>query len=667
MAVSSFLPTLAALRNSEDCRTRQCIWSQRSRKDSPPQQCLRTISDDGKTRKFLQRLNDTGDIRGVLADLAALQLCGRSHRKKHIGLVIDEWIKEIEEERLKPSFPAIATNQLKSSNIPVPSPASNRSLASNHHTRSVTSTQPNLSRPTITPSTIRQTLQIDKGDHLKCHGYTVRHNRCTQPLSQPTCGRIDNIVESLTSSYSVISDKDDITHILAELAGLVMCRGYHKNQAPELSKKWLQKMVDFAVSAEVDGESFGQDEQTHNPSTPNRKRGSRFDPVMPPTIDDSPESTISSMWSRYPKSRFTTPGTSPHQSTSRELQNTSPLSSKAGATYRTESLLGDSDVKHPIPDSQSHTSVVRKLFTQQSSNSRKATLRTSRIESPRQTILAFVPFPIQSTEKMLETIYDVISRPLSEQHRKPGYIYGFQRENNGHIKIGVTKDVEARMRQWANSCHYEPKILLKIAVPHAFRVERLIQLHLQNERFRENLVDGLCNSGSGCPSKHQEWFKVGLERVQKVIGIWKRFMESEPYDEKYALKSWWKQHLKKIHLCSNFDLWLDWLGHILDDNSQIVVKRKGENGKLTGVKVEEKFEAKNFKGGIIVKEEPVIDLELRETEKEQEIKTLGMQYRMSIKVKQGTMKDNSSKGIIGTILDSTLGLDGASFVATATV
>ncbi|KAH6680965.1 meiotically up-regulated gene 113-domain-containing protein [Halenospora varia] len=659
MVASPFLPTLTELRKSEDCKTRQCIWFKKSKKASHPEQCSRTISDGGKTRQFLQRLNGTKDPRVDLADVAALQLCGRSHREKHIELVLDEWIKEIKEERLKSTIPAVSTHPLKSANGPASTPASSQPLVANgRSTRRATFTQPDVSKPLVTPTTIRLTLQIDEGDSLKCHGRTTRNSRCTKPLARPTCIRIDTIVKSLANSYSISSDQSNITSLLVELAPLVLCRGYHQGQAQELSTQWLPKMADTVIFTTVDTENSGHGQGINNPSTPNSKRESSFNPTTPPTIDDSPESTISSMWSSYPQSHFTTPGTSPHRSASQALQNNSPLSSKTGATHTVEALFDDSYVEDPATDFQSNNNdVVRKLFTHQSSNPRKASLRTNHVESLRHTVPKFSPFATQSAQKMLKTMCDVMSRPLSEQDQRLGYIYGFQREENGYIKIGVTKDVEARMQQWANSCHYKPKLVLQIAVPYAFRVERLIQLHLASERCRENLVDGLCNSGSGCPRKHEEWFKIELPRLKKVATLWKRFVESEPYDKKHILKSWWQQHLMKIDLGSHLDPWLHWLEPILDGNPTMAVKKEKANEKLIGVKVEEKYAVKNSEDVITIKEEPDIESGPGETGQEQGIRTPGRQYRMRIKVLQGATKDNTSKSIIGTILDSTLSLD----------
>ncbi|KAH8597513.1 hypothetical protein B0O99DRAFT_684830 [Bisporella sp. PMI_857] len=668
MAVSPFLPTVAKLRASQDCKSRQCIWTRASKKNNASEQCSRTISDGGKTRKLLQCLDDAEDTRAALLNLAALQLCGRSHRVKHIGVVVDEWLKEIEEGHLKPAISAASTNQLKSScaSAPAPAPASYQSRVGNsRRTRSVTSTISKFSGLEATPSVIRQTLQIDEGEKLTCHG-RARKGRCTQPLARQACDRIDTTVRSLAISCIKPLDQEYITDLLTELAGLVLCRGYHQDQAPSLSMQWLPKLVDLAISTEFDTQNTHCDEEApnlHNQGTPKHHlHTSNFDRATTPTINDSPQSSISSFWSRNVESHFTTPGTSPQRPTSRELQANSPLSHKNSAAQRSESLYDDLDIKDPTTTFQ-NDSVIRKLFTQQSHKSSTASLRVSHFESPKQTILEFVPFPTKGMQQELRAMRDVISRPLSEQDQRFGCIYGFQREDNGYIKVGVAKDVEARMQQWANSCHYTPKVILKISVSHAFRVERLIQLHLQGARFRETLVNGLCNSGKGCPRKHQEWFKIGIERLRKVFAVWKRFMESEPYDEKYSLKPCWQKHLKNPDLCLNPDPWLHWLERILDGNSVIAVKREEANDELKKVKIEGKSGVKGSENSTTIIKEQEIKVEPGETEDEDGIRALGRQYRLRFKSDKGALKEDSSKGIIDTILDSTVNV--ASLVGAA--
>jgi hypothetical protein len=591
MAISPFLPRLAALRNSEDCKTRRCTWTKISTDSKPPEQCTRTISDDGRTRELLQSLNETTDTRNVLADLAALQLCGRSHREKNIELVVAEWSREIEGQDLATVINSNLSHSADSSTLAV---KPEQSLGGNfYRRRRVPSIKPSVSIPVITPSTLRRTLQIDEGFALKCHGYTTRNSRCKMPLAGATCITIDNIVDSIASSCSTSGEEDNFKRLLEELAGLVLCRRYHQAEALDLSLQWLPKMADVGVPTQDVRISLGDGERTHDLGSPTRTCRRPSCPTTPRTTGDSPESTRSTMWSRSSQDYLTTPGTIPQRPTPQELWKHSPLSFKTRAIHRIEALCDDSEVKYLATAFDSHFTVAKENPTKELSSSRKASLRTRRVESPTRDIPTFIPFPAQSTQKMLVSMCKVLSRPLSKQDQQSGCIYGFQRGDNGYIKVGVTTvGVETRMKQWTNSCHYEPKVLLKMEVRYAFRVERLIQVHLRKERFRESLVNGICNSGKGCPKKHDEWFKIGLERLRKVVAVWIRFVESKPYDENNNLTPYWQQQLKKIDLSSNIDPWFTWLERILDSISPTAVQAGISSEKLTRVKAEESLQSR---------------------------------------------------------------------------
>jgi len=588
MAISPFLPSLAALRNSEDCKARRCTWTKISTEGKPPEQCSRTISDAGKTRELLQRLDEMRDPRDVLADLAALQLCGRNHREKNIRLVVDEWSREIEREHWTHEGSVINSNLSHSDASTEQSPGRNV-----RHTQRVPSIRTSVSIPVITPSIIRRTLQIDEGYNLKCHGYTTRNSRCKMLLAGATCITTDNIVESLTSLCGASAEEDNVKRLLEELAGLVLCRRYHQAEALDLVLQWLPKMADIGISTEAGRRNSKDGEQRHDPGSPTRTCRSPFCPATPRTTGDSPESTRPTMWSRSSHDHPTTPGTSPRRSMPQEPEKRSPLLLKTCAIDRIETLRDNSEVKYSATASDSQFTVAEKHFTQQPSASRKARLRSRAVESPMQDIPTFIPFPTQSTQKMLASMCEVISRPLSCQDKESGCIYGFQRGDNGYIKVGVTTvGVEKRMKKWAQSCHYEPQVILKFEVRYAFRVERLIQVHLRKERFRESLVKGSCNSGKGCPTKHDEWFKIGLERLRKVVTVWKRFVESEPYDENNHLKPYWQQQLKKIDLSSNIDPWITWLERILDSICPTAVQTGIASEKLARVKVEERLRSR---------------------------------------------------------------------------
>ncbi len=660
-AVSPFLPSLAELRNSEDCKSRQCVWTKKPKgKSGATERCSLTTSDGGRTQQLLRRLLDTEDTRRILEDLATLQLCKRSHREENIRLVRDKWLEEIKEERLKSATATASANQLKPSNSQTSTRSSNQAVVGNdRRARSVTADLRISPTPVVTPLTIRQKLQINEGDSLKCHGQTARNIRCTNPIARTNCIRIDTIVKRLTDPSSISSDQVKIKRLLEELSGLVLCKRFHQDQAPELFKDWLPKIADITVSTRADIKISGPAGEIKKLTTPDRKLRHRSYSAAPPTYDDSPKSVISSVWSSHSQIQATTPTTSPHRPISRDLRISSPLLSKAGSSIEIKQLFVDYDSEESIIDSKPNTTGVRKLFTLESRNARTQSLRTSRTEPPKPALHAFTPFTARAVQQVWKAMSDIISRPLAPQQQTSGYIYGFQREENGYIKVGVSKNVKTRMRQWENQCNYQPKVVLQIAVPYAFRVERLIQLHLHNERYQEKP----CNYGEGCDKKHGEWFKIGLERLRKVVAVWKRFVETEPYDEKHCLKPWWKQQLKTIDLYTHLDPWLRWLECVLDHNSVTIAKSDEVEEEQLGIKAEGKVEIKNS-DHIIIKEELDSKSGLSQTEQEQVRRTPGRQIRMRIKLERGAMK-SSSKDILDSLLDSKLSLTVAPFSGTA--
>ena len=108
-----------------------------------------------------------------------------------------------------------------------------------------------------------------------------------------------------------------------------------------------------------------------------------------------------------------------------------------------------------------------------------------------------------------------------------------------YLKIGRTANVQRRMNQWTRQCHfnlslirfypYQPSPTNKrmsmsptpsadpAKVPHAHKVERLIQLELASRQ-----VVGCCTR---CGKKHREWFQIRSTRaeikaVDEVIRRW---------------------------------------------------------------------------------------------------------------------------------------------------
>ena len=661
MAVFPFLPSLADLRDAGPCKTRQCVWTKKAKKDSPPQQCSRMIADGGKTENILRLLDSSKDFRGILEDLSELQLCGRTHRAKFRELVLEEWIKEIKEEGLKPATPPLSTKKLKSSNsIKSTIEATSEPLNSTDHCPpSRTSTQQTRPKAVITSSILRKILEIDDGDRIECHGHTTStkdERRCTYKLAEKSVARIATILDELATDCGLSSCKQEVDRLLEELSGLVLCRRYHQDQASEKFEQWVGKIEGIVNQNDEDTTNSGRDEALAAPSTPKRQLRPRPSLSTPETYNDSPESSVSSVWSRSPQSQVTTPDTSPRPPTSRDLYENSPLSAKTGSTHHVLPPLDDSDIENSISHSQPEIKLERQLFTAPPIPTRRSTLRSHHIEPFQPTISTFLPFRPQTPQKMLTALCDVIQRPLSEQDQRLGYIYGFQREGSSYIKIGVSKDIKRRMKEWFHTCRYEPKVVLEVAVPHAFRVERLIHLHLWKERRRESLVAGRCNSGKGCEKVHQEWFEIGRQRLTEIVDIWARFGGCEPYDEMHLLKSLWMEKLKSIDMRSRLDPWRSWVNGIVPDKKTIVAvktetkEKLGPRVNVSEIKVEDDSDAD-------------ADADQDKRVRQEDPRILGRGYRVRIKHKVGITKDDPSKGIINTMLDSTLGSGVVSLVA----
>jgi hypothetical protein len=154
-------------------------------------------------------LDGRRDTQNVLADLAALQVCGRSHRDKNVRLVVEEWSREIEREDLEQRTSSISPNQLRSSDILTIARNSKQSPGGNlSRTRGVTPIKPSVPTPAITPLILRQTLQIEEGYNLNCHGHPK--SRCKMLLSGASYAGIDNTVVSLATYCSTSPRQDNV-------------------------------------------------------------------------------------------------------------------------------------------------------------------------------------------------------------------------------------------------------------------------------------------------------------------------------------------------------------------------------------------------------------------------------------------------------------------------
>jgi hypothetical protein len=189
----------------------------------------------------------------------------------------------------------------------------------------------------------------------------------------------------------------------------------------------------------------------------------------------------------------------------------------------------------PSPDIIARTSRVNRL-----------TPRAGPVSQPTQTHI-ITKFNGLSVLQTNTAIKQIICKDIRPRVQSPeGHIYAFKGPrwtvpglgNVQPIKIGHTSgSVEARFKDIARSCHFEPRLLFAYPVPHSARYEALVHATLQNHRWREE------SGCTGCKKKHQEWFVVECEEARRVVRLWALFAAHEPYDEEGVLKEEWRRRL----------------------------------------------------------------------------------------------------------------------------
>lgn len=169
---------------------------------------------------------------------------------------------------------------------------------------------------------------------------------------------------------------------------------------------------------------------------------------------------------------------------------------------------------------------------------------------------SFNPYgPPKSTLEINNAIKDLLLRRHADADE--GYVYGFQHPDdvaldpssspegvNGGpnlIKIGRSKNHQARMRQISKKCGYVPHTVFAHHMPQHAMVERLVHTQLHNSRLR----DVGC---TGCGARHEEWFQVEAGRAEHLVALWKAFVECRPYDEQGEMLPVWRERLEKVDL-----------------------------------------------------------------------------------------------------------------------
>lgn len=190
----------------------------------------------------------------------------------------------------------------------------------------------------------------------------------------------------------------------------------------------------------------------------------------------------------------------------------------------------------------------------------------------------FTPFndPLKKLKQYIKT-------DLPPSHTLEGYIYCFQVEGTNKNKIGsalpryrkqngervpipLEKSFVMRMNQHKLERGTAPKVLLKIKVPYARRIEKIIHYHLEPGRMRESPSAVRQAKSKKKIPVHLEFFNNSFAEISKVMKAWGYWSSMMPYEETmkngnpvHCLTAHWEECLQGLKAQPFRNNWLDWL------------------------------------------------------------------------------------------------------------
>jgi hypothetical protein len=425
---------------------------------------------------------------------------------------------------------------------------------------------------------IRKELEIDDDKRHLCQGRTPKGTKCLNMISNKNRDCADAIIEAIAKARnSSPTTRDNVL----ELAQLLLCRRYHQDQAIRKSEEWFGKIEELFPQADAAKEQ---------PSTPPFSRVSTVDSV-------ATQSTVLSVSTSEGSTAYSTPATSPPRKRLYDDNTTSPVSSLYSRGRRTTETTVDKQSPR----------ITQTRVT-----------RNRTIEFPEPVLPQFKSLSPKTNKTVFNDLYNLITRAFLPKDRAPGYLYGFKRDNGTCIKVGYTKDMSKRMKQWRNQCRQELSILFTEPVPHAHKIEGLVHATLYHERRREVLVNGKCNGGRGCETKHKEWLEVTEEHLRDVVDAWIRWFGTNPY-EKGKLGSKWKDYIDNLRKTQSKDLaepWRQWI--------DIGISADGKT-------VRAKIEMVEDKGTVIRNAKVKTEIKMDPDDEVPDFAELGRRYRQHIK------------------------------------
>ncbi|KAF2135417.1 uncharacterized protein K452DRAFT_323067 [Aplosporella prunicola CBS 121167] len=144
----------------------------------------------------------------------------------------------------------------------------------------------------------------------------------------------------------------------------------------------------------------------------------------------------------------------------------------------------------------------------------------------------------QAIFELKANIANLLKMPLEPLD---AHVYVMQSQDlPGRVKVGMAKDVKARVAQIKRNCSLKNLVVLYNTAPikHPARVEKLA--HLELKPFLETRQ---CLH-KGSVKTHNEWFHCEPHTAITAVKQWCRFMDQAPYSENGMLKDQWVNKLK---------------------------------------------------------------------------------------------------------------------------
>ncbi|KAK1971487.1 DUF1766-domain-containing protein [Colletotrichum sublineola] len=374
-----------------------------------------------------------------------------------------------------------------------------------------------------TPADLQACLSTPLGSCTSCQGRSKTKPTCRNLISKDSRKRISSVVLEILASGSLSSAAQH----LERLASLVLCKRQHQKQTADKTAEWERRIREF-LGLSGDGE---QDD-------------GKFE-----TESEGQESRTAVV----------------------SVKTTGSCVAKPSDAGRL--LVIDGVESKPVIEKRLVNLVVKQETVKQEDDGCKFVLdsipfnpqpsKSAICSDPlkKQTVHTFTPYQRPATTRKINiTIVKKLLTPYTEGEQKAvgtGYIYGYKlpkshttatgTDTDRMIKIGYTNNPERRMRKWQSTCHYTPHPVLVRSVPHYIKMEKVVHLHLANERRRDLACPGCCKE-NGTSTDHKEFFEVDVEKARAVVGMWAAWAGLGPFDQDGRLTAYWTARLDALDL-----------------------------------------------------------------------------------------------------------------------